>query len=32
MKILGNYLSFPTKKKKGISAFGLLKLEIWAEQ
>jgi hypothetical protein len=31
MKILGNYLSFPTKKK-GISAFGLLKLEIWAEQ
>jgi hypothetical protein len=29
MKVLGNCLSFPTKKR--IGAFGLLKLEIWAE-
>jgi hypothetical protein len=29
MKGLGNYLSFPTKKR--IGAFGLLELEIWAE-
>jgi hypothetical protein len=28
MKVLGNCLSFPTKK---IDAFGLLELEIWAE-
>jgi len=30
MKVLGNCLSFPTKKKR-IGAFGLLELEIWAE-
>jgi len=30
MKVLGNCLSFPTKKR--ISAFGLLELKIWAEQ
>jgi len=30
MKVLGNCLSFP--KKKQIGAFGLLELEIWAEQ
>jgi len=29
MKVLGNYLSIP--KKKRIGAFGLLELEIWAE-
>jgi hypothetical protein len=30
MKVLGNCFSFP-KKKKTISAFGLIELEIWAE-
>jgi hypothetical protein len=28
MKVLGNFLRFPTKKR--IRAFGLLELEIWA--